>query len=365
MQVCWTGCDAECGGYRPADRLLHSRHARRRGAGRDARARLPGTPAGERHPAAGSGGRLRQELRPAALPALSRRRAGRNGTRRARPAGAARARPRRPRRHAGRSGDHRPDPRRPGGHRDRGGRRRRHGHRVLGAIPVPARTSGGQRTPRPGGHGHRKRRRQGRASGPYHGVLFTVWPAGRPDGAKPRPARRDGSPTSMSRHHGRPGSSTPSAPGVSSARPACCCGLLRTARRRRAGRRAVRAAGVMAPRPPGTPPGTSHRRGRRRRLHRHPARLRPGRGWPAGGELHHHDPAARLRACRRTAAGRRRRARRGASPDRAGGPRRDLPAPVRHADDRRRDAPGRPGQPAGQARSSGSARRHCATCRRC
>ena len=141
-------------------------------------------------------------------------------------------------------------------------------------------------------------------------------------------------------------------------------GLLRAALRHRAGRGAVRAAGLTPPRPPGAPPGTSHPRGRRRRLHRHPARLRPGRGRPAGGELHHHDPPARLRAGRRTAARHRRRARRGTSPDRAGDPRRDLPAPVRPADDRRRDAPGRPGQPAGATRSSASARRRCATCRR-
>ena len=37
---------------------------------------------------------------------------------------------------------------------------------------------------------------------------------------------------------------------------------------------------ASAPRPPGPPPGTSHPRGRRWRLHRHPARLRPGRGRP-------------------------------------------------------------------------------------
>ena len=51
---------------------------------------------------------------------------------------------------------------------------------------------------------------------PYGSVLFAVsWPAGHADIGKPSAARRAGSPTSMSRHHGRPGSSTPSAPGVS------------------------------------------------------------------------------------------------------------------------------------------------------
>ena len=58
------------GAVGPADRVLHSRHAHRRGAGRGAHARLPGALAGERRPAAGSGGRGREELRPAARPAL-------------------------------------------------------------------------------------------------------------------------------------------------------------------------------------------------------------------------------------------------------------------------------------------------------
>ena len=53
---------------------------------------------------------------------------------------------------------------------------------------------------------------------PYGSVLFVVsWPPGHGESASRRPARRDGSPTSMSRHRGRPGSSTRSAPGVSCA----------------------------------------------------------------------------------------------------------------------------------------------------
>ncbi len=67
------------------------------------------------------------------------------------------------RQHADRSGDHRPDSQPPGGYRGRGGGRRRHGRRVLRAIPVPARTAGGRRTTRRGDRRrpqHRQARRQ-------------------------------------------------------------------------------------------------------------------------------------------------------------------------------------------------------------
>ena len=122
-------------------------------------------------------------------------------------------------------------------------------------------------------------------------------PPATPASATRRPAPRDGSPTSTSRHAGRPGSSTPSAPGVELGQLGDdrLAGVLPPAAlliTDLAGRRAVRAARLLAPRPPDTPPGTSHPRGRRRRLHRHPARLRPGRGRPARGELHQHDQAA-------------------------------------------------------------------------
>ena len=119
-----------------------------------------------------------------------RRRAGRNRARRPRPAGAAGPGPAGPGRHAGRSGDHRPDPQRPGGHRGRGDRRRRHGRRVLRAIPVPARTGGGQRTPRPGGPGNRTGPhidiKGGSVPTPYGSVLFWMfWPAGHAGISKP------------------------------------------------------------------------------------------------------------------------------------------------------------------------------------
>lgn len=63
--------------------------------------------------------------------------------------------------------------------------------------------------------------------------------------------------------------------------------------------------------------------------------------------FHHHDPAARFRDGRRTGTSHRRCRRCGTSPDRAGDPRRDLAAPVRPTHDRRRDAQGQPGSPAG------------------
>ncbi len=83
----------------------------------------------------------------------------------------------------------------------------------------------------------------------------------------------------------------------------------------------------------------------------------PGRGWRRTSP-----PCASSAPCwPPNGASRRRRARRGASPDRARDPRRDLQAPVRPADDRRRDAQGRSGQPAGprdRAHQRGGAARH-------
>ena len=136
------------------------------------------------------------------------------------------------------------------------------------------------------------------ASTPYGTVLWDLaWPAGPGRHA----ASRDRPPAFMSRRHGRrrPGSSTRSRAWselvqLGETRP-LLSGPVCAAPRDRAGRRAVRAAGLAPSGPPGPPPGTSYPRGRGRRLHRHPARLRPGRGRPAGGELHHHDPPARLR----------------------------------------------------------------------
>ena len=151
------GATPDVGAIRAADCLLHSRHARRRSAGRGDRPWLPGTPAGERDPAAGPGGRHREELWPAARPALSRRRAGRDRARRPGRAGAAGPGPAGRGRHAGRSGGYRADQQQPGRHRGRGDRRRRKGRRVLRAVPVLARAGGGQRTPEPGGPGHRSR----------------------------------------------------------------------------------------------------------------------------------------------------------------------------------------------------------------
>ena len=135
------------------------------------------------------------------------------------------------------------------------------GRAAASELPVPVTIATGRRPARQ----ERQRVHAVRQRGPgWRRLAWSAWPGTR---------------SSTSRRRGRPGSSTPSAPGTSwcsSASPRAAVGPVRAAPRHRAGRRAVRAAGLTPPRPPGTPPGTSHPRGRRRRLHRHPARLRPG-----------------------------------------------------------------------------------------
>ena len=206
------------------------------------------------------------------------------------------------RRHAGYPGDHRPGPGQPGGHRGRRGGCRRHGSRVVGTVAVPGRKLGERPPRRPGDadeRGLRQGQRRVRAL-PHavrHRALRGLLARG-PRRPRPPVARRP----ATGRVRLRPGALGARVhqprQRLGRARPARrdrLAGVLaarRAAHRDRAGRRAVRAARLLAPRPPGAPPGTSHPRGRRRRLLRHPARFGPGRGRPPRGQLQQHDQAA-------------------------------------------------------------------------
>ena len=116
---------------------------------------------------------------------------------------------------------------------------------------------GGQRTPRPGGHVNVRRppvHKGGSVPTPYGGVLFWVdGPAGRCGPGHHQPARRDWRTTSMSRCHRRrrvrqPHPRLARAGPAQRGRPAAVGSV--ACSWRRAGRRTVRAAGLMAPCPP-------------------------------------------------------------------------------------------------------------------